>query len=235
MEEESEFLELLRVQDSLDMISKSELIDWAKKHRMALTDRKLTSFMTEGLLPKTARIGSRGGAYPAIAKDQLKFVLRWRSRGTSVTAIKELLPVWRFMTSAVRRHEVDLAELEDLVQQTVHSDQALHTLPNVIQDALPCPNCKSGELSDIKFRFKDDTVRSRGANDDVSFAVLFEETDGDGECTSMMIARITLPRIDEAHDPSTMVIRRKAATAERACEVVGPDEDGETEIGKGAA
>ncbi len=210
MDEETEFMELLRIQDNLDMITKREMLTWAKKKGLPMTDRKLTSLMTEGLLPKTARIGSRGGAYPAIAKEQLRFVLKVRGRGVPVPCVKEVLPVWRYLTGAVLRREIVIAELEDVVQGSIVSDQALHLLPMVIQEALPCHGCKSDQLSEIKFKYKDDSVHSRGTGEDISFALLFEEMDGSGECRRRMTARITLPREDEENDPSTIMIRRVA-------------------------
>ncbi len=51
-------MELLSIQGNLDLITKTELIEWARRHDIPLTGRQITSYITEGLLPKTARIGS---------------------------------------------------------------------------------------------------------------------------------------------------------------------------------
>ena len=207
MPEETEFVELLQLQGDLKLVSKSELIEWARDHGLAVTLRRLTTMMTEGLLPKTARIGARGGAYPDIVKRQLGFVMDLREKGVPVSVIKELLPVWRFMLGARREGVVDIGELESTAVASVQSEAAAMLVPVVIQQELPCPGCRPDELSELKFRYKDDTMHSRGANDDVSMGVLLEEVDGDGECRTMYFARLTLPRTDEENDPSTIVFK----------------------------
>ena len=163
--------------------------------------------MTEGLLPKTARIGPRGGAYPAIVKQQLGFVMDLREKGVPVGVIRELLPVWRFMFGARREGVVDIEALESTAVASVQSEAAAMLVPLVIQQELPCPGCRADRLSELKFRYKDGSMHSRGANDDVSIGVLLEEVDGDGECRTKFFARLTLPRTDEESDPSTIVFK----------------------------
>jgi hypothetical protein len=202
MSEEGDFLDLLQLQDNLDMISKSELLDWAKENRLSLTDRKLTSLMAEGLLPKTARIGSRGGAFPKIAERQLWFVLRCRDRGISVAAVRELIPVWRYLLRAVRDREVVIGELERVASEHLTMSEAVYALPNVVSSQLPCARCSPDELSAIKFRMKDGTVVSRGNGDKVTIGFANTATD----CDLKDFTRLAIPDVDEENDPSTVVL-----------------------------
>lgn len=202
MTDETDFLELLKLQDSLDLVTKSEVIEWAKKHHLTLTNRRLTSLIAEGLLPKTARIGSRGGAFPKMVQEQLRFVIRWRDRGLSVSALRELLPVWRYMVRAVRQHEVDIALLESVAVDSVETEEALYALPAVILQTLPCPNCEGESLSEIKFRMKDGVVMSRGADDNISIGFVNIGIKGDFH----PFARVSIPHANEINDPSSIVL-----------------------------
>jgi hypothetical protein len=202
MSEESDFLDLLQLQENLDMISKLELLDWAKDHGLSLTDRKLTSLMAEGLLPKTARIGSRGGAFPKIAERQLWFVLKSRERGLSVAAVRELIPVWRYLLRAVRNREMVVGELERIASEHLTMTEAVYALPSVVSSALPCPHCRAEELSAIKFIMKDGTVASRDNGDKVTIGFANTATD----CDVKDFTRLAIPDADEENDPSTVVL-----------------------------
>ena len=139
MDEGNDFMELLELQGNLEMVTKSELLEQARGHGASVSDRQLTSFASEGLIPKSARIGSRGGAYPKLVVDQLNFVSRFRQRGMSVQGVKELLPLWRYMQRATRKHEVSLAEFERVARMSITTPEAWFAVPGVLQETLPCP------------------------------------------------------------------------------------------------
>ncbi len=202
MSEESDFMELLQLQGTLDMVTKSDMLEWAKGEDLPVTQRQLTSLMADRLLPKTARIGSRGGAFPKITEEQLRFVLRCRSRGMSVAAVRELIPVWRYMVGAVARSELSISELERVANESISTPEAVYALPRVVTSALPCAHCQSDELSAMKFVMKDETRKSRGSGDMVSigFATIA------GDCHVQDFTRVAIPDADEEHQTSTVVL-----------------------------
>src|SRR4051794_39180615 len=119
MDEGSDFLEYLEMQGNLEMLTKSQLLDYVRRNGGPISDRQLTTYISEGVVPKSARIGSRSGAYPKIVGDLLAWVARSRRRGLSVEAIKELLPLWRLMKKSVREKTIDVAQLELVARNCV--------------------------------------------------------------------------------------------------------------------
>ena len=61
--EENGFLEYLQLQGSdPELVTKSELISAVRQRGYSVGDRQLTFYISEGLVPKSVRVGSRAGA-----------------------------------------------------------------------------------------------------------------------------------------------------------------------------
>ena len=207
MDEGNDFMELLELQGNLEMVSKSELLEKIRSRGQSISDRQLTSYVSEGLIPKSARIGSRGGAYPQITVDLLIFVTHFRHRGLSVNAIRELLPLWRYLRRAIREHEISLREFEYIARQTITLPEAWFAVPSVLMDVLPCPNCKRDQLIKIKFRLKDGSLQSVDGDDPVSIGFVMAQLDEkSGTAEPHYRMRIAIPRKDEGYNPSSIVL-----------------------------
>jgi DNA-binding transcriptional MerR regulator len=154
MLEGSEFLEYLELQDSLDMVTKSELLDSVRARGARVTDRQLTTYISEGLVPRSARIGSRSGAFPKIVIDVLLWVDSCRQRGVPLEAIRELVPLYKFLKRAVRTKELDFTEFEYVARQFVRSPEAGYAVPGLIEWCLPCPVHETDALTSIRFKMK---------------------------------------------------------------------------------
>lgn len=208
MDEGNDFMTLLELQDSLEMITKTELLDQARKEGIPMSDRQLTALATDGLIPKSARIGSRSGAYPKVVLDQLKFVKRWRGRGMSVPAVKELLPIWRYMLRARRGREVSLAEFEFIARTSITLPEAWFSAPIVMQESLPCPNCTAPALADMTFLLKNgerQCVTDDGTT--VSFGfVMFTEDEETHEVRKVTSMRMAVPGVNEETNPSSIIL-----------------------------
>lgn len=207
MDEGTDFLQLLELQGNLEMVTKSELLEQVRARGRSVSDRQLTTYMTEGLIPKSARIGSRGGAYPKIAVDQLEFVIRFRRRGMSVNAIKELLPLWRYLFRARITHEISISEFEFLARQSIALPEAWWAVPGMLMDALPCPNCQQDKFAQMKFILKDGSVQSVNGDDPVSIGFVVATLDADtNTATPHHPIRYALPKPDEGYNTSSVIL-----------------------------
>lgn len=134
----NEFLEYIELSEAPEMITKSELMDRVRSRGGSISDRLLTFYSSEGLVPKSLRIGSRSGAYPVVVEDLILWIYAARKAGTSVAAIKELLPVWKFLKRSAKSKELNLAELELVAHRCLESWEAILGLPMLVLFALPC-------------------------------------------------------------------------------------------------
>ena len=204
MQEGQDFLEYLELQDNLDMLTKSELLEHVRRTGGPISDRTLTFYVTEGLVPKSARVGSRGGAYPKVVGELVAWIVRSRARGLSVEALKELLPLWKFLQRAVRAEEVSLAEFEYVARQHVRSPEALFAVPSLFSDCMPCLAC----LSKTDFLLKDGQ-RVRHSEETpltLGFALATEDPES-GEVRRLSDLLVSPPlQRDIADNPSTVVV-----------------------------
>lgn len=165
------FLEYLELQGGKsDLVTKSELIAQVRTAGYRVSDRQLTFYVSEELLPRSVRVGSRAGAYPAIVVRLLTWILRSRDRGIPIEVLKELLPVWKYLIRAGNDQLLNLAELEYIARQHVNSFEGSLALPQVVTDVLGaiCPKCRAS----ITVVFKDGERRLLGdANVTIGFAI----------------------------------------------------------------
>src|ERR1700730_15161278 len=113
-------------------VRESELITEVRNAGFKLSDRQLTFYMSEGLIPLSVRAGSRVGVYPAVVVDLMHWLLFMRNLGVSIDALRELLPVWKFLKRSLKGKSVDLAELELVARQHVSSPGALSAAPAAV-------------------------------------------------------------------------------------------------------
>ena len=160
---------LMELQGSADLVTKTELLDAIRSRQLSVSDRTVTYYMTEQILPKAIRVGNRSGAYPRITTELLTWVLRARTSGTSVDAIRELIPVWEFLVRARRSGEVALSELEYISRERVDSVEANHWLPWLVRQTFQnlCRDC----AGDISWVLKDGTRVSHTDGVAVTFHV----------------------------------------------------------------
>jgi len=207
MNEGNDFMELLELQGNLEMVTKSELLDQARRHGASVSDRQLVSFAAEGLIPKSARIGSRGGAYPQLVVDELVFISRFRQRGMTVQGIKELLPLWRYMQRATRDREVSLSEFERIARANITMAEAWFAVPAVLQETLPCPSCSHERLNEIAFVCKDGSVMKVSPSEVVSIGFIMGTLDEKtGRATPRLPMRLAIPQEDEGFNPSSIIL-----------------------------
>lgn len=206
---ENDFLEYLQLDggDEPRLVTKSELLAEVRERGSSISDRQLTFYVTEGLIPKSVRVGSRAGAYPRVVVDLLVWVLRSREQGLSVDAIKELLPIWKFVMRARRDRRLDLAELEYVARQQVTSFEAVTSVPNVVMDVMSrlCSEC----LKEVVIVTKDGVDHSLGAPDTtIGFtAYRMPSPDEEGGPIWWGYRRIVIPTaIDPQEDPSSVVL-----------------------------
>jgi len=208
--DQNEFLEFLQMEaGEFSLVTKSELVAAVRERGFSISDRQLTFYVSEGLLPRSVRVGSRAGAYPRLVISLLTWILRCREMGVPVDAIKELLPVWKYVVRARRDHRVDLAELEYVGRQHLDSFDAVLAVPELLTEVLGgyCPNCRRGivvvakdgrelALSDAATTIGFAAARRRPAED------------GDSSVDWWGYRRIALsvPPEDYGVDPTTVVL-----------------------------
>jgi DNA-binding transcriptional MerR regulator len=211
--DQNDFLEFLMLEPGEpQLVTKSELLEKVKSRGLAISARQLTFYVTEGLLPKSVRVGSRAGVYPLQVVDLLSWILRSREMGIPVEAIKELIPLWKYLMRSRNDGILDLAEFEYIARQKLSSFDAVLAVPELVTFVLfnrLCADCR--KKLDIKLLDKDG--KSHPINDPettIGFAAVkrvqdesaTEKTDWFG------YRRITLasPPTDYAADPTTVVL-----------------------------
>lgn len=201
MDKGAEFLQYMELQGSLDMVTKSELLDTVKRRGARISERQLTTYITEGVLPESARIGTRSGAYPKIVTELLWWVTSAREQGLSIKAIKELIPVWRYLVDACHRKELSLTEFEFMARQHVTMPEAMFAIPMLLLATMPCPSCQGEHLAETKLIDKDNTgVLLDGAVQvTVDFVVAQRDEDGTVRRLARMPVPLSVPREDPAY------------------------------------
>lgn len=209
--EENGFLEYLQLQDGVpDLVTKSQLIAEVRRLGYSLSDRQLTFYVTEGLVPRSVRVGSRAGAYPKIVIELMTWILQARDEGASIEALRELLPVWKFLIRARSAHVLDLGELEYVARQHVNSPEGSIALPRVVSDVMMrhvCPACRD----EITIVYKNgETKPMSDPTATVGFAVAkvpAQDSDAESKPQWFASARIALASpLNYSTDPTTVIV-----------------------------
>lgn len=203
------FLEYLQLQGSdPELVTKSELISVVRELGYSVSDRQLTFYVSEGLIPKSVRAGSRAGVYPRIVVELLAWILRAKEGGLSVEAIRELLPVWKYLIRARKDRRIDLAELEYIARQHVVTLEGSYAMPAIVSGVLhgACRRCRAK----VVVVFKDGTEKSLGdPSVTVGFAIARRGDDEGGpEGTWIARSRLALGGDggDTGKDPTTVIL-----------------------------
>ncbi|MFD0278540.1 hypothetical protein ACFVHB_32160 [Kitasatospora sp. NPDC127111] len=224
--EENGFLEYLQLQDGApDLITKSELIARVRAEGFSVSDRQLTFYVTEGLLPRSVRVGSRAGAYPAIVVELVTWILRARDGGAPIEALKELLPVWKFLVRARIARELALSELEYVARQHVTSLEGSLAVARVVTDVMACycPKCQGDMVIVAK---NGDRMRMGDPKSTVGFAVarMLDDEDTGPNPRWYASTRVSLAATyGYSSDPTTVILGLKPNDA------LPPDPDSEPE------
>jgi DNA-binding transcriptional MerR regulator len=211
--DQNDFLEFLMLEPGEPhLVTKSELLERVRQRGLAISDRQLTFYVSEGLLPKSVRVGSRAGVYPMQVVNLLSWILRSREMGISVEAIKELVPLWKYLTRCRNEGMLDLAEFEYIARQKLSSLDSVLAVPELVTYVLYshiCQECR--KRLDVQLLAKDG--RSYPINDSattIGFAAVKRRQDesGDEKTDWFGYRRITLasPPADYAADPTTVVL-----------------------------
>jgi len=206
MTERSKFLAYLELQGSEELITKSDLIAYARDHGESISDRNISYYTAQRILPQAVRAGSRAGVYPGIVGQLLVWVLRSRKFGFSIDAIRDLLPVWELLVSARRDGTVDIAELEVVARQRVQSMEANLGIPWLVNELFfehLCQDCRG----DMTWVAKDGTVLT--GSDDVAIQFELNELNpATGKARRVAWTQLVLPGLAQpaGRGPTTVIL-----------------------------
>jgi len=134
----AELSEYIELQGSTEFLTKTELRQALREDGLSLSDRNITYYTSMGLIPSAIRVGGRAGAYPAVVAEQLGWVIRARARGQSIEAIRELVPMWRWLMRHRNEGHVDLAAFERLAREHDLSQEANFAVPYLVSEVMQC-------------------------------------------------------------------------------------------------
>lgn len=230
-ESDQEVLDLLRMQDTPEMVTVSELLELVRKSDVPMSPRTLTYYVTEGLVPKSLRIGARAGAYPRKVVDLVTFIAWARQVGFPIEAIKKVRPVWIFVEQSKASKRLDLRRLQEFAEG-MSSDEEQVLFVETLQGLRTCPVCYPGHPVAV-----DEIVDRKGKIQKVSQEKGFElpigKVNDEGDVHPFRILQLREPKIDErtlvtlggkpregfkVHQARTVPARRKKAeqTAQEA-------------------
>lgn len=200
-------LEYFDLQGSTEMVTKTELIQYIRDCGEQISDRNITYYSSMGLIPSAVRIGSRGGAYPRVVCELLRWVIRSRGYGLSIEAIKELMPLWEMLVRARRNGCIDLTELEYVAREHVSLQEANRVVPLLVSDLVTdlCECCRQKML----WVLKDGTTVLSTEQDALTLSFVLAELDPvTGKGREVAWTQLRLPGIADidADDPKTIVL-----------------------------
>jgi hypothetical protein len=147
--------------------------------------------------------------YPKLVVELLAWILRARQMGVPVEAIKELVPVWKFLIGVRGDGLLDLAQFEYVARQQVSSLEAVLAIPELLTDVFTavCRDCQKK----MQVLAKDGTKQVLDEPTTIiGFAAITKRTDDSGATKTDWFAyrRVTLanPPADPAADPTTIIL-----------------------------
>jgi hypothetical protein len=204
--EQPGFLEYLNLQENHDdLITRTELLTKARQAGHAITDRQLTFYTTQSLLPHALRTGTGPGNYPAIVSDLIEWVLDNRRAGLSVDALRELLPIWKLIAKAHVQGFLHLTDLEDTARASITSLEAAYALPRIV--AFLFAQYLPPRGNEVHVTTKDgETLSNYDPAVCINFAVVYPGRPVE-HYSPTVIARLALAPVgDPRTDPATIVL-----------------------------
>jgi DNA-binding transcriptional MerR regulator len=212
--EPNSFFEYLELQGGkAELITKSELLSKVRERGYKLSDRQLTFYVSEGLVPRSVRAGSRAGVYPAIVVQLMSWILQMREEGASIESVRELLPIWKFLIAARSNGSLDLGEFEYVARQHVTSLEAMTAIPRLVSYVMVrrcCASCRE-KIVLVDKAGRQTRLSDRTATVGFAIARMWQE-DEDSDPTPVWFrsTRMTLAAIDSPNtDPTTVILGRK--------------------------
>ena len=207
MKDQRNALDYFDLQGSTEMVTRTELTRYIRDAGEQISGRNLTYYSSVGLIPAAVRIGSRGGAYPKIICELLRWVIRSRSYGLSIDAIKQLLPLWELLVRGRRTGCIDLTEVEHLARERVTLQEANRVVPLLVSDLVMnlCESCRQKTL----WVLKDGSTAISTEDDPLTLNFVLAELDPvSGWGREVGWTQLRLPGIVDldADDPTTIVL-----------------------------
>lgn len=208
------FMEFLELQDGSDLVTKTELLAAVRAAGFQLSNRQLTFYTSEGLIPLSVRAGSRAGVYPKVVEQLMMWLLYMRRIGVSIDVLRELLPVWKFLKRSVKNRLVDLAELELVASQHVSSPGALSAFAAAVSVELNalCDCCRQK----VKLIDRDGEESDFVKTTSIGFAIaapIHGDEDDDRVPADKWVARtrisVAISTKQPNEDPTTVRLGRK--------------------------
>jgi DNA-binding transcriptional MerR regulator len=207
MGDEAEFIEFMEIQGSTELVSKTELLAAVRDRHLPVSERTLTYYITKGIIPKAARIGTRTGVYPRIVIELLSLALLNRQRGASIEATRQLVPLWKLIARGAITGELDLAEIEYVARQHVTLADANFAVPFMMKEILSYLPARDQET--IVWRLKDGESFLQSRDDSFEVTFLLGAESEDGMTRIMAWSQLRLPGFGQdldPNDPRTVVL-----------------------------
>jgi DNA-binding transcriptional MerR regulator len=207
MADPGDALEYFDLQGSTEMVTKTELMQYIRDCGEQISGRNVTYYSSVGLIPSAVRIGSRGGAYPKIVCELLRWIVRSRGHGLSIEAIKELVPLWQLLACGRRNGCIDLAEVEYIARERVTLPEANRAVPLLVTDMVNdlCGLCRQKTL----WVLKDGNTVVSTDHDPLTLGFVLAELDPiNGWGREVAWTQLRLPGIADlnADDPKTIIL-----------------------------
>lgn len=207
MSDEAEFIEYMEIQGSTDLITKTELLSEMRSRGLSVGERKLTFYISKGVIPKAARIGSRTGVYPKIVAELLALALLNGQRGASIEATKQLIPLWKLVARGAISGELNLAEIELVARQHIDLLDANHAVPFMMKEILSYPG--RAQREQILWTLKNGDEVRQGREDDFKVSFILGAQDDDGRAHVLAWTQLVLPGFEDPRsfdDPRTIIL-----------------------------
>lgn len=204
---QTDFVEYLEIQGAIDLVPKTDLMQQVRDSGRPISDRTLTYYITKGVIPQTARVGSRQGVFPRVVVRLVMFVLDARERGVPLDSITELIPIWKeLMRARYGDGVVDLAQLELIARNQVESLEANQAIPWMVLTILHpgCEVCRT----EIRVLDKNGVIIEGGVHSEhVTFLITQYDPEA-GFARPMSYTQLRLPGLgfDLHNDPRTVIL-----------------------------
>lgn len=121
------------------MVNRQELFDQANARGANITERMLTTFITERVFPRGARLNFGRACWPRICIDLLTYIGVLRQAGASFDTIAELVPLWCYVEKCRKTGSIDLDDFEQVIRRHITRISAAFWVPWLLGGLLTGP------------------------------------------------------------------------------------------------